>query len=73
MSIHIIQKRGNSFSRQKSNEGTLLIRIWTYTEVYEIFTLKGDTETRRKNFPWSLEGRLDKNFSPGIAVICKQK
>ena len=52
-------------------------RIWTSTELYEIYISKGATDTSRVCFPYSLEEKLGKNYcilkTSGLAAICNHK
>ena len=41
-------------------------RIWTSTELYEIYISKGATDTSRVCFLYSLEEKLGKNFDATI-------
>ena len=52
-------------------------RIWTSTELYEIYISKGATDTSRVSFLYSLEEKLGKNYfilkASGLAAICIHK
>ena len=54
-------------------------RIWTSTELYEIYISKGATGTSRVCFPCSLKEKLSKNYcilkASGLAAscICEEK